>query len=246
LKTRNRQRLELKNQWRKKQGQAPQPFPPEKRITPAEDKQVRPLLNKLLAATTAEERREAGKPVLALGLPALPAVREQLALLGPDHPARADLQELARRLALIVDEVRFAEQSAPPSKEFRQQVEQWQGKPLTAEGVVDLLLTTAKVLPRGARGIRLDIEREGNDTGVTLMVTLAVKKVRQTGSQKGWDISHDVTIDGKTLGNSSGFASWDYGLTRGCWQSLAGSLDKALGAGPENYISVRARIVQGE
>jgi hypothetical protein len=246
LKTRDRQRLELTNQWRKKQGQAPLPLPPEKRITPAEDKQVRPLLNKLLAATTAKERREAGKPVLALGLPGLPAVREQLAALPADHPARADVQDLATRLALIVDEVRFAERSAAPTKEFRQQVEALRGQPLTADGVVDLLLTTAKDLPSGATGIQLAIEREGDDTGVTLTVTLTVKKVRQGGSQKGWDFGHDVAIDGNSLGNTSGFASWEHGVTRGCWQDFAASLNKALRAGPAQCLSVRVSIVQGE
>ena len=71
------------------------PLPEPKRIAPASSTTTAPLLAKIIEARSAEERKPAIEELEKLGLPALPAVKRQLAGLAADHAARKDLVSLA-------------------------------------------------------------------------------------------------------------------------------------------------------
>src|SRR5262249_38737011 len=80
---RARQRLGLANRARQKHGL--EPLPPEPcPVVAAPASQLRPLLLRVLEGNAAA-RRQALKAIEALGLPALGAVHQQLAVLPPDH-----------------------------------------------------------------------------------------------------------------------------------------------------------------
>src|SRR5205823_3979892 len=156
------------------------------KITRLPEQQVFPLLQRMEAAKSGAERQAAVQPVLALGLPALPAIRERLRTLKPDHPAYADIKELAVGLAGTVSEVRFTEESVPPPKEFKKQVEELKGKALVAARVAELIRTIMIVPSPGVTGIKFTIDRDDDESGVKLIVALTRSRIRQEGSQKGW------------------------------------------------------------
>lgn len=246
LGTRDRQRIELKNVWLKKQGRPQLPLPVRKTIVQLPDKQVQALLRQYEAASSTEERQEAGQRVLALGLPALPSVRERIRELPAGHSALADLNILAAQLGCIVDEVTFSKESAQPDKDFRKQVDAFRGKPLTSSSLVELILGLCTKLPPGVTGISLAIQREGDGTGMTLNVTLRPGKTSQDAMQKGWDTHHNIIVGGKNSGFSSGSCSWDYGLSWDNWNSFAKALRKTLESSPDQSLSIRVGMIQSK
>lgn len=245
LRTRDRQLVELRNVWLKKQGKTPVPLPEVKRVAPAPDGTVRPLLERLEAAQSDEQRQASRKALAALGLPALPAVRERLRALKRDQPAFASLSDLAVDLSCVVAEVRFAAQSFLPGEELRKLVETMKGRPLTP-GQVVTLLTAVKDLAPPASGIKLAIDREGDDTGVVVEVRVTATKVRQEGTQKGWSVFETVSVGGQCVHNSSGGCSLEHGLTEEAWRRLAKEIRTALATPPETCLSIRAGIVRQE
>src|SRR5262249_10530581 len=108
LHTRDRQRIELKNVWLKKHGKPPLPLPVKKEIKRLPNKEVQPLLRRLEAAKSEEDRRTAAHAILELGLPGLPAVLRESRILPNDHPAAVTVSTLANQMACIVDEVQFS------------------------------------------------------------------------------------------------------------------------------------------
>src|SRR5439155_16983578 len=112
LHTRDRQRVELQNSWRKKQGLAALPVPAPRPIERARDSTIGPLLQALRTATTAGERQAARRAIEALGLAALPAVKDALATAKAGDPAAAELRTLMTRLAAVVTDLEVADSPA--------------------------------------------------------------------------------------------------------------------------------------
>jgi hypothetical protein len=246
LKTRDRQRIELKNLWLKKQGKPTLPIPEGKKIKRFPNKEVQPLLQRFETAKSEEDRQAAARPILQLGLPALPAVLRESRVVPSDHLASVALKALAAQMACIVDEVQFSKESVAPTDDFRARVKRLQGQPLTPDKVVDLLLTVTKALPPGVTGIRLSIDREGDDTGFTLAVTLTKKKAQQEGTQKGWSFFEMITVAGENTWSTSGGCSWEHGMTEDNWRSFGKQLQKTFALPPEQSIAIGVGIVQEE
>src|SRR5262249_24878911 len=131
LSVRQRQRIELKNIWLKKHDREPLPVPARRKVEPASESTVRPLLQAVRDAKTAESRRGALAAVKKLGLPALLAMSGLLRDMNPTDPAHDDLRAAAQEIALTVAEARFSTDSIKPGLELKKQVEGLQGKPIT-------------------------------------------------------------------------------------------------------------------
>src|SRR5262249_18177256 len=97
---RERQLRGLADRWRHKHGLGPLP-PPSRAIPAAPAAQVQPLLRAAVEGTP-DRQRQALADLEALGLPALGAVRQQLAVLPAGHPLRGELGALAGRLEMTV------------------------------------------------------------------------------------------------------------------------------------------------
>jgi hypothetical protein len=239
LKTRNRQRIELKNVWRKKQGQKPLPLPAARKISPVPAKKMRPLLEDIVKAPTPARRRYALKAVEALGLPALPAVREMLRNLKPTHPAYEGLDNLGRRLAFVVAEVSFGDRSVKPSKELQGLLASLRRKSLEARTLVKVLHTALVSLPAEATGIRLDIDREGDDTGVTIIAVLTTGKVRPPGTPKGWNCFESFKVAGMGYSYASRDSAYEDGLSGEIWQDFSRHVQSVLETEPGKEVSIR-------
>jgi HEAT repeats len=248
LQDRERQRLVLKNQWREKRGQKSIPLPPPRQVEPLHEAKLQPLIKAAQDAKTSTERAQAVRAIEALGLPALPAVRKLQKSLPANHPAISDMRSLAKRLALIVRETRFAEDSAPPSPALRRKVAAQQGKPVTEEAYMDLLHGTASALPEGTRGIRISLERLPDDTGVYLVVTLIADRPAREGLSPQLQYGNDVQIGDKMLeGGGGGMVAGigrNVGLAELDWSGFRKNLRAALTARPEQYLLVQSHCAE--
>jgi hypothetical protein len=244
---RQRQRLEVKNVWLRKQGKDPVPVPPPRRVAPAPAATVLPLVRAVREAKTASERKMPLTTLENLGLPALPAVRKLLASLAADHPARREVQSLAARLALTVAEVCFADDSAPPDEALRRKLAARHGKPITEQALLALLRETAAALPVGARGVKLTLERIPDDRGVYLAVTLIADRPPRQGLTPQLNYGSRLWIGEKSLGGGSGTMAGigrRVGLAAINWRDFAKNLRAALEAPPEEYLFVQAHCAE--
>ena len=89
---RDRQRVELKNVWRKERGLPPLELPEPPRIPRLSEEELRPLWDAILQAANEAKRKQAVAKVEARGLSALPAARKLLAAVSADAPSRSALE----------------------------------------------------------------------------------------------------------------------------------------------------------
>lgn len=204
LQARERQRVEVKNAWLRKRDKAPVPVPARRVIEAAPDAKVRPLVRAALDAEAPADRQAAVESLERLGLPALPAVRKAADGLVADHPARTPLRDLSARLALLVAEVRFSDDSAKPTDAVHRRVSGLRDKPATADAVLGLLRDLSGDLPAGTRGVKLTLEKVGDDTGVLLLVTLVPDRPARPGLAPQLSYGSRVVVGDKTLGGKLG------------------------------------------
>ncbi|HZZ82775.1 MAG TPA: hypothetical protein VFE62_30025, partial [Gemmataceae bacterium] len=181
MQVRERQRLAVKNVWLQKRGKRPVEIPAARRILPAAEATMQPLLKSLAAAKSAEDRKESLKAIEAVGLPGLPALKQYLAALKADDPAHPDVSSATTRLALTVAEIRFGSDSAKPTDVVKRAVEARKGKPISQAAFMDMLRGLANDLPTGSRGVRITVERIPDDSGALLEVTLIPDRPARKG-----------------------------------------------------------------
>jgi hypothetical protein len=244
LRTRNRQRVELDNTWRRKQGLKPLPVPEPRRCQPLPENEFNPSLQVVLEARTPGEQRRAIAALEKLGPGALLPLRNWVATKGTDHPAREALQKAVFRIAFAVDEIVLAEKSVPPDRALQQRIEALKGKPLEAKAIRDLLVAATRSLPEGARGIELGVEREGDDTGVTLRLNLIPANGKSAKDSAGWSTEKSITVNRQCTWNSSGGSAPDHAMSGIVWEEFEKALAKALAAPPEQSMSAFVRITQ--
>jgi len=239
---RERMRLAVKNAWLKRRGERPVPLPPRRTVTPDPGATVDPLLAAVRTAETAEERRVPLRSLEEVGLPALPAVRKQLSALKDEHPARADLEGLAKRLAMTVAEVRFAGNKAGPSVEVRKRVEALRGNAIDGLALLDTLRWLAGHQTAGVRGFLLTLERSGDDTGAVLTVLLVADRPAKPHNSKGYSLFRAIILDGRDVERPNGAAEFDEdpSIPGFGWGKFLDNLRAILPARPEQYLLVRA------
>lgn len=265
---RDRQRIVIANRWRKGHDVPLLPAVEQPVIMPAPDEQMKPLLAALLNAADDEAGKTAAAKIEDVGLPAIAAVRAELAKLNRDHPAGAELASVDRRLALTVRAVTLEPESAPPDAELKAQIATFKNKPIATDAVIDLILRVTQRLPSGATGIQFKASRAGDDTGVEVTIKLTKHRIHQAGSQKGWDTRCRLLSDqpaqedagapvfGRSRRggyeearrnggmNSHGMVSKTYGRTREGLDRLAGALDYLFEAAPNQSFKVDISVIE--
>jgi hypothetical protein len=195
FRTRRRQKTVLANSWRAAHQLPLLPEPPSLQIEPAPDAKIAPLLKAL--ATDADRTRTLDD-LESLGLSALAAVNKLQKSLPPDSPARKDAQKLASKLRIIVQEVCFAPDSIAPTPALRKQFEAWKNKRITPDEFMEAVTTNVDKLPPDAFGIHIDLEHPGDDTGITMIVTLAEKRpLHVRANEKSWVVYERIVSAGK-------------------------------------------------
>jgi hypothetical protein len=240
---RERQRLEVKNAWLKKRGLALVAVPTPRKIKPADASITGPILAAVKDEKSIERRSVYLARLESLGLPALPALCETLKSLPADHPARADLEATARRLALTVAEVRFRVDSVAPSDDVQRRLAKVEGKPIGSKDFLDLFESIAKNPPRGVRGIHLKLERAGDDSGASLTVSLVADKPVRQGVSPQIDVRKTIVLDDQRIEGGGievigGLEGENMALGGLEWGEFAQKLHKVFPPRPEQYLFV--------
>jgi hypothetical protein len=251
LSVRNRLIVEVQNVWRNKQGLKPLPLPQVRRIPPIADSAIAPFLKTLLEPSSAQSQRDASGAVERLGLGALPRVRKELASLAKDHPARERLSKLANRLACIVSEIRFSDDSLARPNNMRKAAEVLKNQPLSAKAFVDSLIAIHKLVPAESGGMVIALDRDGDDTGIQLEIRVLPRQDPAEGGAVHLRRHEEVVVDGHEV-LSSGSVTVGIGgqetpseWTSADWKSLVSSFEEALQAPPEKQFQVRVEITRG-
>lgn len=239
---RERQQVVVRNVWRKARNLPPLPVPQQHKIKALPPETVGASLDKILSAKSAAERKRAVQVAERLGIAALPRLNQRLSKLKKNNPARADLQALAARLSCTVTVVALRRTTAKASDGILRQAKKLKTTPLTADGFVDLLVSTARKLPKGTSGVELVAYRRGDDNGITLGVTLFAGDTEKPASQ--WDFTNQVDVGKKTLTDSFGAMSADSGTTKESHAEFRSAIQQALSADPAAKIFIRARLVR--
>jgi hypothetical protein len=233
--------LEVANQWRKKQGQKPTEQPAPKVIPPAPP-QVQDLLRRIVLATKSEQRKPALDALEAIGLATLAQVRSALNELKPTQNAYADLRSLAVRLGFIVTDVSFTPMSASPSGDLRNKVQQLKHRPMSAGLLADLIDSTLMAMPGGVSGIRVDLDRPGDGTGVSLRITLIPAPSNLDKGRSSWAASEVLRIDKQLIVDYGTGAKSESVLTirnHDEYDHTFQNLERAFGAAPEQPVVIR-------
>ena len=247
---RDRACLRLGNAWRKEQGLELLPEPPRPAIPPA-GRAVGEFLDVVKGAKDTGGRAPALAGLRLEGLGALAPVEAALALLPADHPARGDLEAVARDLAFTVREAAADPAGLPVPDSVQVLLDRMRGRLLSAEDMTGLVSRALKDLPEAARGIEILLDRPEDRTGVALRIALLPAASKpgsgmtpppggwpRESSPRGWSDWVSVIRAGEPL-ECSVDSSGDSLLAPGGWSGLGTALAEGMKAGPGEPLEVR-------
>jgi hypothetical protein len=247
---RNRKVVEVENIWRKKQGLKPLQVSEARKIPPVADGSVAPLLKTLVESSSAQSQGEARSAVERLGLGALPRVRKEMASLPKDDPAREALTKLANRLACIVGEVRFSDDSVARPDNMLEAAERLKNQPLSETAFIQLVVASHKLVPAESGGLVIALDRDGDDTGIQLEIRVLPRRDPVKGGAVHLRRREEVVVDGRELLSSMSTmvglgqetrSEWD----SADWKMLVPALHEALTTPPEKQFQVRVEVTRG-
>jgi hypothetical protein len=252
---RDRACLHLANAWRKEQGLDLLPEPPRPSIPPA-GKAVGELLEVVINAKEPGGREPSLAGIRKEGLGALAPVEAALASLPADHPARPDLEAVARDLAFTVRDADLDPAGHAVPGSIRSLLDGMRGRVLRVEDLTGLVAWSLKDLPEGARGIDLLLDRPEDGTGVVLRLAIVAAGSKPGSgmtpppggwpsepSPDGWSDWESVIRSGKSLDCSVG-STGDSLLAPEGWSGLGTALAEGLRAGPREPLEVRVRVTR--
>jgi hypothetical protein len=239
--TKNRQILELRNAWRQKHGQPPIPAS-QKKDAPLPEQQILPLLDQLARATNNGARDQVSKQILALGLPALPSAKRRLSTLQPGTPAHGALAALVTRLGCVVSEVEFTKRSSSATPELRSQIQKWKGAALSPADVIAFLTAFAKESRRSGLGLKLTIERDPDDMGLSVYVTFVGRAAEAQKPGYGDRLAEYIYVDGHSILGLGGAIDLARAETAEHWRDFADKVQYALETSPQYGLSIKIAI----
>ena len=251
LSVRNRRIVEVENVWRKKQGMDLRPVPEPRKVPPVNDATMAPHLRILVESPSVEAERDAARAIECLGLGALPRVAKELASLPKDHPARERLSRLVSRLACIVSDIRFSDDSIARPDAMRKAAKPLKNQPLSEKAFVELLLAIHKLVPSESGGMAIALDRDGDNTGIQLEIRVLPRNDPPEGGAVHLRRREEVVVDGQEL-LSGGATTVGFGgqetqteWNSAEWNGLVRFLRRALEAPHDKQFQVRAKVTRG-
>jgi hypothetical protein len=225
-------------------------MPESRRIVPVPDSIISPLLKTLVEGSSGQAQVDASRAVERLGLGALPRISKELASLPKDHPARDSLSKLANRLACIVSEVRFSDDSVGRPDDMRKLAEALKNQPLSEKAFVELVVAMYKLAPVESGGLLIALDRDGDDAGIQLEIRLMPRRDPDKGGAVHLRRRAEVVVDGRALLSGEAVTvgigqetatEWD----PADWKTVVSALEEALNTPPEKQIQARVGLTRG-
>lgn len=232
---RDRQIHSLTNRWRKKRGLDPVPDPHAQPgpLLPLE--KSRALIQDWRDASSPESRAQAEEAMLKAGLALFPAVREAMAT-----EKDKTLEPVARRLAIIVCEVRLRPPNATVGSRYRLRLDGLVGKPLTSAAMIRVLEGAPSEFSEGIQAVLVTVHRIGNDQGATVSLEFVPVPTGRKLHDSSWDIRPHIKRGRRTIMSYTSASESAPGP--GDWASLKKPMDEVLSAAPEVPIRIHVSI----
>jgi len=155
----------------------------------------------------------------------------------------AERPKVARADAAIITSVDWSEDSAQPQQAFAAQITGMKNKLLSAKEFVGVLTVFAAHPEPNAMGLDLKAVRDGDLTGVRLIVRLIPGTPPNPDGSTGWDVTQHVVSSGKSIQGSTGGGRLDAYSSPSDWDDLASGIKRAVLTPPEAPFEIGARIV---
>ncbi len=241
LSERDRRLVQLINIRRRERGEKPLPVPEPRTIPQLPKAQTDALIRKIADAPAVEARKKAIAAIEKLGVGALQAVAAEVRRRDADDPLRKEFDQLWRKMACIVVEVKMDKGSLPLEATLSKALGNLKGKPLTAGAFVGLLRQFAKAARKGEPLLKLSADRENGVSGV--LFTVALTKTLSTKFNKdGFDITELVIVNASNLPTSGGYSSTDYLQTPEGYDDLSKSINQAVASPAAHSIRIRVSM----
>lgn len=240
---RDRRRVSWLNEKRRADGCPLLPIPERLAVEPVKPEVIDPLIRRLVAVGTDEERLRARHAIEECGPGALAPIVAASEALADEDPAAEHFRIASRRAASFVLESSVGAGSVPPSDEVRSLIEALEGRPFEGERTVDLVIRALTDLPEGAIGVRLRARRDVGGAGFRVEIVLVGGDDRAMASRKGWLSYKIVEVDGVTLCDSSGSQSLEYALTPECYQDWIEEVENAIDRGHALQVIARLSVL---
>ncbi len=200
------QRIRAINAWRKENGQKLLPEGQSRKVDRIATEITAVKLAAVATAVDRQSRSAALEDLLKLGLGALDDVLEAIEKSPKDGKLEAELRSLAKKLSSTVAMVSVEEDSAPINTALKKRLDEFEGKPLEKEKLVDLFLSVVNNLPEGATGISVSVQKSNAISGIEMAVRLTTDWPEYNGTQQMWNIHSSSRVD--TSKDHGSHSSW--------------------------------------
>lgn len=240
--SRNRQLVIMKNVWNRANNLPPLPVPELRRIPAIPMDELRPILDRYLAAV-GDKRLAVRNEIEKLGFGALPGVLERRDKTS-EKTEQAIWKDLANRLSCIVAEIEIAEKSVKPNAIIAKRLDSLKGKPFDAKDFIETIGIILKNSPKDAQGFRVAVRRIGGGTGFSMKFDFLANPKNAKGPPSQWGFSESVKI-GKAHVRSQFGATSDAGFkqwTGGNYPDLEKILAQVSAVDPDQRVEIRIHI----
>jgi hypothetical protein len=151
--------------------------------------------------------------------------------------------KVARTDAARITSVDWSEDSAQPQQAFAARISEMKNRLLSAKDFVGMLTVFAARPEPNAMGLDLKAIRDGDLTGVRLIVRLIPGTPPSPDGSIGWDVNRHVVLSGKSIQGNTGGGRLDAYSSPSDWDDLASGIKRAVLSPPETPFEIGARIV---
>jgi hypothetical protein len=184
--------------------------------------------------------------VLNLGVGALPAVLEAIETSPKAGKWNSELRALAKKLSCTVALLTISEESAPVNADLKERLDDFEGKPLSTERLVDLLLFIASDLPEGSTGIKISAHRAKPNSGIELSVFLTTEWPAYNGSQQMWNSNSSFMVNGSRDRGANSSWSLEYARKREAYFDFLKAVDTVLDSSIDQAFEIRFTMIRDE
>ena len=199
---------------------------------------MQPLLQQFAHTDSEPDRQRITERIVALGLPALPAVHKA-SLDAANGPLSNEWAVLERRLGSVVRTARIDPRGVQPDAAIAQQLATMEGHPITASACIALIINVMKRLPENVEGMRFSAQRDSDGAGFTVLLTL-LSSPRPNSHRAPLDTyEHLAAANITPYGGGAGSTSADYVVNENTLADIQNQMAKALTSGPYDPIDLQ-------
>ena len=150
---------------------------------------------------------------------------------------------VARDDAAKVTTIEWSEDSAKPGPDFAVRIANMKGKRLDPKQVVELLTDFAGHPEQNSMGLKLQVSKEADLTGVSVVVRLISGAPPSPSGSVGWSVSEHVGLGGKMIDGGSGGGILEAYTESKSWDNLESAINQAVSAPADTPFEISVRIV---